>query len=194
MQRISRHLSYANVAATLALLFAMGGGAIAATGGFSPGGTLRACVNEEGALRLLKSGKLCRKGQKVVTWNQTGPVGARGATGATGAAGAPGVTGAKGANGPEGPAGEGANVKWGSISTTGHVLAGQGVVAAADTVGHYAVAFDQDITQCAVVVGLSGQGDGDTVEVERAGTEAKVYMRHGTAVLVETDFSIVAEC
>jgi hypothetical protein len=31
MERIRRHLSYANVAATLALVFAMSGGAIAAT-------------------------------------------------------------------------------------------------------------------------------------------------------------------
>jgi hypothetical protein len=36
--------------ATIAVLFAMSGGAIAATGGFSSGGTLRACANEEGAI------------------------------------------------------------------------------------------------------------------------------------------------
>ena len=44
MERITRHLSYANVAATLALVFAMSGGAIAATGGFSGGGKLQACA------------------------------------------------------------------------------------------------------------------------------------------------------
>jgi hypothetical protein len=93
MERITGHLSYANVAATLALVLAMSGGAIAATGGFSSGGALRACVNEEGHLKLLEAGKHCGKGKKTVSWNQTGP---KGATGAIGAAGA---------NGKEGPLG-----------------------------------------------------------------------------------------
>jgi hypothetical protein len=35
MERIRRHLGFANVAAGLALLFSMSGGAIAATGGFT---------------------------------------------------------------------------------------------------------------------------------------------------------------
>src|SRR5665647_3638988 len=85
MERIRRHLSYANVAATLALVFGMSGGAIAATGGFSSGGTLRACANEEGGLKLLQAGKRCKRGQKTVSWSQTGPAGANGAAGATGA-------------------------------------------------------------------------------------------------------------
>jgi hypothetical protein len=42
MQWIKRHISYANVAATLALVLAMSGGAVAATGGFSSGATLKA--------------------------------------------------------------------------------------------------------------------------------------------------------
>jgi len=88
MERIRRHLSYANVAATLALVLAMSGGAIAATGGFTSGATLRACANEEGAIRLLKPGKTCRKGQKTVAWNMTGPAGATGAPGTAGATGA----------------------------------------------------------------------------------------------------------
>jgi hypothetical protein len=88
-----RHVSYANVAATLALVFAMSGGAIAATGGFSSGGKLQACVNGEGGLKLLKAGKHCKKGQKTVAWSMTGPAGAKGATGASGAAGATGAVG-----------------------------------------------------------------------------------------------------
>lgn len=75
MEAIGRHLSYANVAATLALVFAMSGGAIAASGGFSSAGKLQACVNSEGGLRLLKSGKHCGRGQKTVAWNQAGPAG-----------------------------------------------------------------------------------------------------------------------
>ena len=95
-----RHVSYANVAATLALVFAMSGGAIAATGGFSNGGKLQACVNEEGGLKLLKSGKRCKRGQKTVAWNMTGPAGTKGAAGAAGAPGASGANGAAGAPNP----------------------------------------------------------------------------------------------
>ncbi len=98
-----RHVSYGNVAATLALLFAMSGGAIAATGGFSSAGKLQACVNKEGALRLLKAGKHCNKGQKTVAWNITGPAGAKGANGAQGAQGPAGATGATGAAGTPNP-------------------------------------------------------------------------------------------
>jgi hypothetical protein len=105
MKRIRTHLSYANVAATLALLFAMSGGAIAATGGFSSGGTLRACVNEEGGLKLLKAGRRCGTGRKSIAWNVTGPAGVKGATGASGATGAAGPQGAAGKNGTNGAPG-----------------------------------------------------------------------------------------
>src|SRR5580698_1464518 len=94
MERIRQHLGYANVTATLALIFAMSGGAIAATGGFSSGGQLHACVNGEGAIRLLKAGKKCKKGQSVVSWNETGPAGPAGGQGATGATGPQGAPGA----------------------------------------------------------------------------------------------------
>lgn len=106
MKRIRAQLSYANVAATLAVLFAMSGGAIAATGGFSSGGKLRACVNEEGGLKLLKSGRHCKRGQKTVAWNVTGPAGTpgpAGTKGATGAQGAPGTPGTGGKEGQRGP-------------------------------------------------------------------------------------------
>lgn len=77
MDGMRRYLSYANVAATLALVLAMSGGAIAATRGFSSGGKLHACVNGEGGLRLLKPGKHCTRGQQAIGWNQEGPAGAR---------------------------------------------------------------------------------------------------------------------
>jgi hypothetical protein len=102
MERIRKHLSYANVAATLALVFGMTGGAVAATGGFSSGGKLQACVNEEGGLKLLKPGKKCKKGQKALAWNQTGPAGATGSAGTNGANGASGPQGSSGAQGVAG--------------------------------------------------------------------------------------------
>jgi hypothetical protein len=101
MARIRAHVTYANVAATLALVLAMSGGAIAATGGFASGGTLRACVNDEGRLKLLEAGKRCGKGKKTVSWNQNGPAGSKGATGAPGTAGANGINGTNGVNANE---------------------------------------------------------------------------------------------
>ena len=91
MERIRQHLSYANVTATLALVFAMSGGAIAATGGFtSASSSIKACVGGNGVLKL-QAGKKCKSGQKVVSWNQQGQAGAQGSPGATGPQGAPGV-------------------------------------------------------------------------------------------------------
>jgi hypothetical protein len=116
MERITRHVSYANVAATLALVFAMSGVGYAASGGFTSGGKLQACVNEEGTLKLLKAGKHCQKGQKSVSWGQVGPAGTKGATGAAGASGA---TGASGANG--GPGGQGAQGPQGTAIAYAHV-------------------------------------------------------------------------
>ena len=89
MKRIARHLSYANVAATLAVVLALSGAAVAATGGFVSGGRLQACVTPEGQLKLLKSGKKCKKGQSSISWNQSGPKGSAGAQGPAGATGAP---------------------------------------------------------------------------------------------------------
>ncbi|HEY1449418.1 MAG TPA: hypothetical protein VGF47_00590 [Solirubrobacteraceae bacterium] len=98
MGGIKRHLSYANVAATLALVLAMSGGAIAATGGFTSSGRLQACVGKSGGLTLLKAGKKCRHGQISIAWNQTGPQGAKGSQGTPGASAPAGANGATVAN------------------------------------------------------------------------------------------------
>ena len=146
MERIRRHLSYANVAATLALLFAMSGGAIAATGGFTgSGGKLQACVNDEGALKLLKAGKHCKRGQKTVGWNQTGP---------TGAKGTPGVAGAAGATGPSGSAGASAVTLWAFVGPEGQLFESSGVtgVTGADP---YKVKFTRDVSKCALSATLN---------------------------------------
>jgi hypothetical protein len=88
-----------NAIGVLALFIALGGVGYAATGGFTAGGRLQACVNEEGGIKLLKAGKHCKRGQKTVAWNQTGPSGTNGASGASGAAGASGSNGANGTTG-----------------------------------------------------------------------------------------------
>jgi hypothetical protein len=96
MERIRQHVSYANVAATLALLFAMSGGAIAATRGFTAASSsIKACVGPDGVLKLL-AGKKCKKGQTAIPWNQSGPAGPAGAQGPAGTQGTTGPQGTKG--------------------------------------------------------------------------------------------------
>jgi hypothetical protein len=100
MNRLSRHLTYANVVATLALVFAMSGGALAAK---------HYVINSTKQLnpKVLKAlrGKNGSRGAKGATGaaGLAGPIGAKGAIGSTGGAGPIGSTGATGPAGPAGP-------------------------------------------------------------------------------------------
>ncbi len=95
-------MTYANVAATLALVFAMGGSAAAAT-------HYLITSSKQISPKVLKE----LKGRQGATGSPgaagtpgaTGPTGATGAPGATGTQGPRGVLGAQGPEGPEGPAG-----------------------------------------------------------------------------------------
>jgi hypothetical protein len=160
MKRITRHVSYANVVATLALVLALSGGAVAATGGFTSGGTLRACVNQEGGLRLLKSGKKCKKGQSVIGWNQAGPKGLAGVQGPAGPAGAPGAAGA--------PAAPGASsvTLWAEVDASGHVVASSGVTNVTGNAEGRFFTFNRDISKCGVSATLN-EGPASVVYVER---------------------------
>jgi len=102
MRLIRRHLSYANVASTLALVFAMGGGAYAA---LSPvhDGVIHTCFRKSnGALRVVRAGARCGRHERALAFNQRGPIGLRGATGAQGPAGKTGATGKTGRTGAAG--------------------------------------------------------------------------------------------
>lgn len=90
MNSLRKHLSYANIVATLALVFAMGGSAIAANH-YLISSTKQI---KPSVLRALKG----HTGPKGAT-GATGPTGATGATGATGTTGAAGTEGVKGLNG-----------------------------------------------------------------------------------------------
>src|SRR5436309_13652161 len=105
MRRVLSSLkpSPAMAVALAALIVASTGWAIAAT---SKSSVIRACANKRtGALRLASK---CRRKERSIFWNQTGPAGlqgprgAKGATGATGATGAPGIKGTNGINGTNG--------------------------------------------------------------------------------------------
>jgi hypothetical protein len=111
---VRRRLCYANVAATLALVFAMSGGALAAghylltsTGQISPK-VLKALKGKSGPAGA--QGTQGAKGDAGTPGAQgakgeTSAAGAQGAKGETGPTGATGATGTAGAKGPVGPAG-----------------------------------------------------------------------------------------
>jgi hypothetical protein len=110
---VRRHLSYANVASTLALVFAMGGGAYAALVPVH-NGVIHTCLRRSGgALRVVSAGTKCGRRERALAFNQRGPVGGRGPqgpagpTGRTGATGKTGKTGKTGATGRTGPRGSG---------------------------------------------------------------------------------------
>jgi collagen triple helix repeat protein len=114
---IRRRLCYANVVATLALVFAMSGGALAA------GHYLLTSTNQVSpkVLKALK-GKSGKPGAVGVAGAQ-GPKGETGATGATGAVGATGAKGEPGSQGVAGAAGApGMAGKEGSPWTAGGTL------------------------------------------------------------------------
>jgi hypothetical protein len=177
-----------NAVGFLALFVALGGVGYAATGGFSNDGQLQACVGESGTLTLLKAGRHCTHGQKKVAWNQTGAAGPKGAPGT------PGGAGVKGTEGPKGLNGESANIKWASISALGVILAGKGVVAVGDTGTAYAVAFNSDITNCAVLATQNEEAGDVASAAIRAGTEVFVHIENFKGENQLRGFSIAAFC
>jgi hypothetical protein len=90
-------LTFSNVVAAMALLFAMGGGAYAATGGIGSRGVIHGCyAKSDGALRLVAAGAKCGRHQRAIAFHQTGPCGRVGPQGATGVQGPRGLQGATG--------------------------------------------------------------------------------------------------
>ncbi|HEV2815136.1 MAG TPA: hypothetical protein VGW10_17915 [Solirubrobacteraceae bacterium] len=69
-------------------------------------GRINGCYkNKGGALRILKSGTTCRRGEKLVQWNQRGVPGVAGVAGPAGPAASPGAPGAPGGSGSPGAPG-----------------------------------------------------------------------------------------
>jgi hypothetical protein len=104
-----RHLSYANVMATVAVFLALGGGAYAATA--LPKNSVGATQlrNDAVSSAKVKNGSLQRSDFRAADLVKLrGPVGPKGADGAAGAAGAAGAPGAKGDKGEKGDSGRSA--------------------------------------------------------------------------------------
>jgi hypothetical protein len=124
---LRRHLTPGTLIAFVALVFAITGGAFAATGGGDNGGSPAKAGASAG-----DSTVVAVAAKKKAPKSTRGPAGPRGATGPTGPAGPAGATGAKGENGavgplgPQGPQGtqgpegkEGAQGEPGTSGTTG---------------------------------------------------------------------------
>jgi len=87
--------------ALIASVAAASGGAWAASKTSSK--AITACVRHHGG--AIYVAKKCKRHDKRLSWNTTGPRGATGATGAAGTPGAPGTSGATGDQGIQGPPG-----------------------------------------------------------------------------------------
>jgi hypothetical protein len=97
-QRIRKHLTPSTVIAVMALVFAVTGGAFAATGSSNGGGSGQGPAHATLTASAAKA--------KPAPKGKAGPRGPAGAKGATGATGAPGPAGATGPGGPAGAKGE----------------------------------------------------------------------------------------
>ena len=141
MRRIRRHLSYANIVASIALFLAMTGGAYAVVGNPFVGanGAISVCIQRSNhLLRVVTPGRKCpnhgipltvnqkgqpaRRDRTAGTHGATGLQGPTGNVGATGPQGDIGATGAQGPAGPTGPQGP-AGISSGVSLTTGTSVA-----------------------------------------------------------------------
>ena len=115
-------LSYANVASTLALMIAVGGGALALGASSNSGKTFHACVKTHGGtLRIVSSAKRCHKRvERAIAWSERGPIGPAGAAGERGATGLAGQAGPAGAPGEPGTPGAAGATKVVMRSTSSH--------------------------------------------------------------------------
>ena len=97
MRLLKHRPSPAMIVASIALVVALGGVAVASIP--SAGGVITSCYNTStGAVRIVDAAttRACNTGEMFLTWNQKGQKGATGATGAKGATGATGPKGPKG--------------------------------------------------------------------------------------------------
>src|ERR1700754_49918 len=149
MGLLRRHLTYANVAASLALFLALGGAAYAAT---------QLPKNSVGTNQIRKeavtAGKIARKTRQQLQGDRgpqgpQGPQGKTGKTGAKGATGARGATGATGARGANGTDGTGPAFE---VFATGKALPGS---IAAQTLGPGAYVLSANVTVTSAAPGVS---------------------------------------
>jgi hypothetical protein len=153
---LRRRISYANVASTAALFFAVTGVAVAAIPG--PNGVVHGCYKRnKGTLRLVNPRARCDRSEKAIAWNRTGPAGPRGPQG---------IQGTQGTQGIQGNPGVPATKLFAYVHEDGTFVRGTPgassakiVLSGTDT--FYEVTFPQDISACVPLVtngNTSGNG------------------------------------
>lgn len=170
---LRRRLTYANVAMTLALVFAMSGGAYAA-------GKYLITSTKQISPKVLKS-----------LQGKAGPAGAIGATGATGAAGPAGSAGPAGPQGPKGETGatgtngaagkNGENGKEGSPWTAGGTLPAKATETGTWDVTTANVEREKDEASAAISFPIPLKEPLDEEHVHYVGTEGGTQQCPGTA-------------
>ena len=123
---VTRHLSYANIMATIAVFVSLGGAAYA-SGYVGSDGSIHGCVAKGGALSVIKPGGHCTKGVSL-TWSQRGPQGPQG------------LRGPQGVQGPQGPGAVAFNIHV-STGTSHEVYYRDGVGVAYSCVATYVGVF-----------------------------------------------------
>ncbi len=166
---LRRHISYANVAATLALVLAMSGGALAARH------------------YLINSTKQINPKVLKTLRGKRGPAGA---SGAMGPVGPQGVGGPEGPRGQRGVAGEPASTLVAYVSATGEPIRDRGLTSAKNTgAGTYTLTWAQNVFQCYPLASVSGkEGEEGFVSIAPVEESEKAILRltthepNGTAV------------
>jgi hypothetical protein len=172
-----RRLSYANVTATLALVFAMSGGALAANH------------------YLITSTKQINPSVLKKLTGKPGPGGPAGATGPAGPAGPTGPAGAAGAQGAQGATGApGSAVAYAYVEGSKPVTfsAAKNVTAVSEVIGSpgaYCIAVSVPFQNVTGITDLLGGGNGVTVSANIAIAPLEIAAKAcpaGTSVIVET--------
>jgi Collagen triple helix repeat (20 copies) len=150
MKKIRTRLTYANVAASLALFIALASGTAYAANelGKESIGTKQLAKEAVTPAKLSKSSKKALKGAR-------GPKGATGARGATGQKGSTGMQGARGPEGRQGSAGprglpgENATNLWVAVNIEEGAERGKGVeIAEPIATGKWLVTFERNVSTC----------------------------------------------
>ena len=177
LRRLRSQLSYANVAATLALVLAVGGGSAYAAArigssqiGYHAVTGSKINYNAVTASKVKNSslsGRDLRDSSVTTEDVRNGTLRSED----FGAGQLP--------QGPKGDPGAAATELHGTLSATGELANGEGATAASATGATYTVTFNQDVSKCAIVgtVATIGDADGGTVTGAQAGSPQQVTFR-----------------
>lgn len=181
LRRARRQLTYANTAATLALIVALGGTSYAA---FTlPRNSVGHRQLKQGAVRAreVKNGSI---GAKDLSTNARRSL--------------RGAAGPQGATGPEGPAGPAAAEYFAVVRANGERISGNATSGSAGTVGNFTIGFSRQVTGCAATATL-GTADSTTtvpgritVNIVNGQAGVQTFAADGTAA--DLPFHLIVAC